>query len=83
MAKQQDESKLAVIGRGLEILATMDPNDVKMSIKTEDLPEQVVDILGWPKGLKRSPLEKKQIQEEQKKERIALEQAALAQGGGQ
>ena len=82
MAKQQDEAELAIIGRGMEYMGMLPPETVEMAIKVEDLPNEIADILGFPKKLIRSDLEKATKQKEQQQMMMAAQQAEMEQQGG-
>lgn len=60
IARQQDADEMVVLMQGMEMMAGLDPNEVKRAIKTEEIPEYVVDKLGLPAKMKRNDMEKEQ-----------------------
>lgn len=82
IARQQDEGKLAVIGRFMEFMGMFPPEIVNMAVKVEDVPKEVADIMGVPASLLRSELEQQQQQQNMQAQQMAVEQAEIAQGGG-
>jgi len=83
-ARMQDEHTLATIGRFMEYMQMLPPEVVDANVNMDEIPKEVADIMGVPKKLLRTNLEKKQRQEQQAEQQQALEEQALAmQGGGQ
>ena len=60
IARQQDADELMTLMQGMEMMAGLDPNEVKREIKTEEIPEFIVDNLGLPSYFKRNDVEKEE-----------------------
>jgi len=82
IAKQQDELQLATMFRYAEAMAMFPPEQVMAKIKIEDFPQEIADIMGLPAKLKRSEFEQAERENEQKTQMMAMQQAEMAQGGG-
>ena len=80
-ARQQDEIDLATTLRYMEVVQSLPPELVRVTVKVEDFPKHVADIMGLDKKLLRTEseraLEKKRIEEEQKN---MMAQQAQAKG---
>ena len=73
-SRQQDEFLLAAYGRFMEIMAGFPPELVNNSIKMEDIPKNIAEILGLPPTIIRTDMEKQQLQQQQ-----AIQQQQLQQ----
>lgn len=73
MAVLQDSDEITTFMQGYEILAGLDPNEVKRAIKTEDAPEFIWDKLGLPNSLKRDEQGKAEFDENMKAQMEAMQ----------
>jgi len=82
-ARKQDEHELATIGRYMEFMAMLPPEIVQANVNMDAVPKEIADIMGLPKRLLHTELEKKDMKKEQAAQQKALEDQALAMQGGQ
>lgn len=82
IAKQQDELQLATMFRFAESMQMFPPEQVMAKIKIEDFPQEIAKIMGVPSNLLRSELEQEQQQQDMKTQQMAMQEAEIAQGGG-
>jgi hypothetical protein len=72
IARQQDADELMVLMQGMEMLAGLDPNEVKRELKTEEVPEFIIDKLGLPSYFKRSYMEKQEYDQKMQQQMQAM-----------
>jgi hypothetical protein len=72
IARQQDADELMVLMQGMEMLAGLDPNEVKRELKTEEVPEFIIDKLGLPSYFKRSDMEKQEYDQKMQQQMQAM-----------
>jgi len=54
------------------------PEVVDANVNMDEIPKEIADIMGVPKRILRTDLEKKQRQQQQQEQKQALEEQALA-----
>ena len=79
-ARQQDEFMLAAYGRYMEIMQMLPMEATANSVKIEEFPVEIANILGIPSKLIRSKLEIQQMNELKAQQQLQVQQVA-AQGG--
>lgn len=72
IARQQDSDELMILMQGMEMLAGLDPNEVKRELKTEEVPEFIIDKLGLPTKFKRSDMEKQEYDQKMQQQMQAM-----------
>lgn len=82
LAKQQDELQLATLFRYAESMQMFNPEHVMAKVKVEEFPVEIAQVMGIPEKLMRTELEEAEYQEEAKAREMAVQQAAMEQGGG-
>ena len=87
-ARLQDEQTLAAIGRAMEMLMAFPPELVQQEIKMEEIPSEIIEILGLPSRFVRSEEEKMAMaeqaqQQQQQQQAQAVAMAQQEQGGNQ
>ncbi len=82
-ARSQDESDLATVMRYMEIIANLPPEIIDMTVKIEDVPEYIADIMGVSKTILRSELERMQKQQQQQDTQKRALALAATQNGNQ
>lgn len=81
-ARMQDEHTLATIGRFMEFMGMLPPEVVDMNVNLDEVPKEIADVMGVPKRILRTELEKKTRQQQQMQQQQQLEEQALAMQGG-
>lgn len=81
LAQAQDQDDILSIQRFLEVMAPLGQPLTMLTMRAEDLGEEVADKTGFPKRLVRSAEERKQIQQVVAQMVAAQQQAAQAGGG--
>lgn len=80
MSRSQDVEELQSLTQFMQYAQAMSPEELKMSIKTEDIPAFVADKVGIPASLKRSDAEKQQmVQQIAQAAQVAQEQGMMPQ----
>jgi len=78
-ARAQDEADLAVTMRFMEAMGAMPPEMINMTIKVEDLPSHIANVMGVSKALIRTKTEQQQKANEMQQQQAAMQQAEMQQ----
>ena len=78
LARQQDADEIMQVMKTMEMMAGLPPEVVMREVKIEAVPDFLIDKMGVPKTFKRSDIEKKEFDEQQK----AMMEAQMQTQGG-